>query len=45
MPQMTILSLCAAIALGLALLARIVDALSGRLNDLFGAPQIDPTKR
>jgi hypothetical protein len=42
---MTLFSICASIALGLALLARIVDAISVRFNELFGARQVDPTKR
>jgi hypothetical protein len=41
---MTPLTLCAAIALGLAFLARIVEAVSGRLGELLDRPRVDATK-
>jgi hypothetical protein len=39
----TPLILCAAIALGLAFLARIVDAISERINELLDRKQVDAT--
>lgn len=39
----TPLILCAAIALGLAFLARVVNAISERLSDLFDRARVDTT--
>jgi len=39
----TPLVLCAAIALGLAVLARVVDAISERINELYDGKQVDAT--
>ena len=39
----TPLALCAAIALGLAFLARLVDAISARINELLDRKQVDAT--
>lgn len=42
--MITPLTLCAAIALGLAFLARVVEAISDRLSEMLGHPRVDTTK-